>query len=352
MEWRRYIIESRLYHVPLWLAYQYFWFWLFGTTQQLLTLPGMLLFGGYLVGQAGGSYVVIDFLMPRFLSERRYLLFGVLFMLTAGVSTFIIILCYYVALPVDAWERFYASGRFWPATLVSTLNTLTVVLLLKLGRAWVLERQQIRALERENLETELKFLRAQWNPHFLFNTINSIYMLIKKDPDLAAESLARFSDLLRYQLYECNVSWVSLERELQFIQNFIALECLRKSRLKLQSNLEEINTEGQTIAPNILLPFVENAFKYAPTAAEPEVRIRLEHKTEGWQFEVANTFQDQKITLPKAGRIGLQNVRRRLDLTYPNQHALEVKTADGWFRIRLTIREQMDKNKHLYVLQK
>lgn len=338
MEKRKSRWRQRLYHIPLWLGYQYFWFWLFGSTGQFFTLPGMLLFFGYLVAQAGGSYVVIDYLMPRFLSERRYLMFLVFFLLTTLGSTLLIILCYYLSLePFGAWEDFYRSERFLPATLVSTLNTLVLVLLLKLGKAWIVERQQTRELERENLETELKFLRSQWNPHFLFNTINSIYILIKKDPDLAAESLARFSDLLRYQLYECNVPRVPLERELDFIQNFIVLERLRKSRLELSSNLEEVATSGTVIAPNILLPFIENAFKYAPTATEPVVRIRLQHTPECWQFEVGNTFVHQKTGRQDAGGIGLQNVRRRLELLYPEQYELDIQSDDGWFRIALRL---------------
>ncbi|MGF1532715.1 MAG: sensor histidine kinase [Bernardetiaceae bacterium] len=325
-----------LFHLPLWLLYEYFWFWLFDSHDTLLTWPGLQLLLGYLVAHAGGTYIVIYGLVPRLLSRKKYLLFGLSFVAVVGGATGITALGYYISLsPLGSWEDFYDSPRFIPATFASAANTLVLTLLLKLLLSWLRERQRSQALAHENLQNELNFLRAQWNPHFLFNTINTIYFLIKKDPELAADSLARFSDMLRYQLYQCNTPSVPMAREITFLQDFITLERLRKKDFPCQDNLSQVHTEGFEIAPNIFLPFIENAFKYVLTAKQPALSIHLTYTHNRWHLEVKNTFGTAPQTT--VGGIGLANVRRRLDLIYGKDYQLEIETKAGWFIVQLVI---------------
>ncbi|MEM6297760.1 MAG: sensor histidine kinase [Bacteroidota bacterium] len=330
-------LRNKLYHLPLWLIYELFWFWIFGT--RTFNPENVLLFLMYLLAHMGGSYIVIYWLVPKLLPKKKYFLFLFGLLGATAVSTGVLILAYYFLLqPLGAWETFVETGQIISATFASSANTIILVLLLKLGKEWLLQRRQTQEITREKLETELNFLRAQWNPHFLFNTINSIYFLIKKDPDLAAESLVRFSDLLRYQLYECTEERVSLTQEVSFLQNFIALERLRKAALDFTSNLDSVETNGFSIAPNVLLPFVENAFKYAPTATDPKINVCLSEHGENWKFIVQNSFGEaaRKASQAKDHGIGLGNVRRRLELSYPNTFNLDIHQTETEFKTELT----------------
>ncbi|MEM6377889.1 MAG: sensor histidine kinase [Bacteroidota bacterium] len=330
-------LKSKLYHIPLWIAYELFWFWLFGT--RTIEPESILLFLAYLVAHTSSSYAVIYGLVPKFLPRKRYFIFVLGLIGVTALATGILILVYYLLLsPFGAWETFVETGQVISATFASNANTIILVLLLKLGKEWLTQRRQTQEITRQKLETELNFLRAQWNPHFLFNTINSIYFLIKKNPDLAAESLVQFSDLLRYQLYECTDEWVSLSQEMSFLQNFIALERLRKTQLTFASNLETLDLSGYSIAPNVLLPFIENAFKYAPTAADPRISICLSEEGDRWKFTVQNSFGTITRRTPqnKDHGIGLSNVKRRLELTYADTFDLNIDQAESEFTIKLT----------------
>ena len=132
-----------------------------------------------------------------------------------------------------------------------------------MAKNWLDAQKRQQLLEKEKLETELKFLKSQFNPHFLFNTINSIFVLINKNPEMASESLVKFSSLMRYQLYECNSNQIPLRNELAYIESFIELESLRQNdNFDLEIKIPKITAETPTVAPFILIPFIENAFKH------------------------------------------------------------------------------------------
>ncbi|MEM9929182.1 MAG: histidine kinase, partial [Bacteroidota bacterium] len=180
------------------------------------------------------------------------------------------------------------------------------------------------------------------NPHFLFNTINSIFVLIHKNPDMASESLAKFSNLLRYQLYECNDNFIPLEMEVQFLQNFFELESLRQEENQ-QVNLQlDLPASGDlVIAPFLLIPFLENAFKHVSQEAQQVNQIWVRMRLTGQELlmEVGNTIsqtptsgQDLRI-----GGIGLQNVQRRLELLYPKRHTLSIEEGDRKYVVRLRL---------------
>ncbi|MEL6652840.1 MAG: histidine kinase, partial [Bacteroidota bacterium] len=201
--------------------------------------------------------------------------------------------------------------------------------------------QRNRMLEQEKLRTELQLLKAQLNPHFLFNAINSIYFLIRKDPDLAEESLAQFSEILRYQLYECNEDSIPVAKEIEYLESYLQLAKLRKGkRVEIHQEIDP-SISNERIAPFLLLPLVENAIKHvsSDTTRENLIWLKLEKVPEGLKFELENTYSD----MPQApgdlhsGGIGLPNVRRRLNLLYPAQHRLEIKKKGDRFRVRMVI---------------
>ena len=236
---------------------------------------------------------------------------------------------------VDNFASFYNNSL--PSTLAST----TLAMSIKLTKNWLQTQHRQQLLENEKLETELKFLKYQFNPHFLFNSINSIFFLIHKNPDMASASLAKFSELLRYQLYECNDQQISLGKEISYLENFIELERLRQNNnVQVGFEADDHLPDNLGIAPFILMTFVENAFKHVSKETDGLnwISIKLDIKNNQLELYVVNsTSPDTQTDTLNYGGIGLNNVKRRLDLIYPNQHQLEITPGENRFEIRLQL---------------
>jgi LytS/YehU family sensor histidine kinase len=220
---------------------------------------------------------------------------------------------------------------------------MTLAMSVKLTKNWVQTKRKEQILEKEKLETELKFLKSQFNPHFLFNTINSIFVLIHKNPEMASESLAKFSDLLRYQLYECNESQIPLDQELTYLENFIELEKLRQDK-NLRTDLSFTSAHQPSnlmIAPFVLMPFIENAFKHVSQWKEGAnwITMRLHTDRQRLHFTISNSIALHTASREPInyGGIGLKNVQRRLDLLYPEKHLLETRHDHQEFCVSLSL---------------
>ena len=229
--------------------------------------------------------------------------------------------------------------------LPSTAASMTLAMSIKLTKNWIQSRQREQLLEKEKLETELKFLRSQFHPHFLFNTINSIFVLIHKNPDMASEALAKFSDLLRYQLYECNEAEISLRQELTYLENFIELEKLRHDNedLEVQVQLEIPPSNELTIVPFVLISFIENAFKHVSQSKAQPNWIKIKLWLEGLQLHssISNSIAPNTQRIPEEHTdhgLGLQQVRRRLNLLYQETHELHIRQSVFAFQVDLQLR--------------
>jgi sensor histidine kinase YesM len=191
----------------------------------------------YVIFQAIGVYFNLYYLIPKFLEKGKYVQYISLVITTIIGTAILIVPGYYVS----AWlsdKSFFELYQRDPSnylyffkinTLPSSAASMTLGMSVKLAKNWIQTKRREQELEKEKLETELKFLKYQFNPHFLFNSINSIFFLIHKNPDMASASLAKFSDLLRYQLYECNDLQIHLRKEVDYLENFIDLEKLRQN---------------------------------------------------------------------------------------------------------------------------
>jgi LytS/YehU family sensor histidine kinase len=226
---------------------------------------------------------------------------------------------------------------------------MTLAMSVKLTKNWMQAKRKQQHLEKEKLETELKFLKSQMNPHFLFNTINSIFVLIHKNPSMASEALAKFSDLLRYQLYECNEHEIPLRQELTYLENFIELEKLRKnsSNIELMLEIGQNHSSDLVIAPFVLTPFVENAFKHVSQHRDQHnwIKMNLTFDRHNLQFSIANSIplpKDISRELMKHQGIGLKNVKRRLDLIYPQEHELTIEQDNNRFCLTLNLKLHED----------
>lgn len=211
---------------------------------------------------------------------------------------------------------------------------------MKLFLDWFDQRNRAQRLEQEKVAAELQYLKSQINPHFLFNTLNNIYGLAIEKSAKVPALLLKLSDLLSYSLYESGGRFVDIDRELRLIKDFIALEMERSdNRVRVLWEVKEKTLHGIEIAPLLLIPLVENAFKHGTReeTRQAEIAIRLE-KVEGkLLFQVRNTVPESAVQPNADSGIGLANVRRRLDILYPDQHEFLVEKAPHAFSVTLKL---------------
>jgi two-component system, LytTR family, sensor kinase len=351
------LFRYKLHHLPFWFVYHCLW-WTLSTgsisavVNSIFSSPYSLKFLFYLVFQAIGVYFNLYFLIPKFLERGRYVQYIALLLLTIICTAAFIVTGYYASTYV-AGDNFKEVWGIEPDnylhffkinSLPSTVAAMTLAMSIKLTKNWIQANRRQQLLEKEKLETELKFLKSQFNPHFLFNTINSIFVLIHKNPAMASDSLAKFSDLLRYQLYECNEQQIPLDQELTYLENFIELQKLREDHdhIELTLQIDRQRARDLTIAPFVLIPFIENAFKHVSRRKGQRnwIKMNLRFDQHHLQFDIANSvsahFGSSKEFIHHSG-IGLKNVQRRLDLVYPAMHTLTIHRDEDQFRVTLKL---------------
>jgi len=209
---------------------------------------------------------------------------------------------------------------------------------IKMSRFRQASRLREQQLIQEKLQSELKFLRAQTNPHFLFNTLNSTYALARKEAPRTAEALMRLSKLLRFILYDCAKPQIPLSDEAKVIRDLIELEKLRYGDRLRVTYEEQIDDPSQPIAPLLLLPFVENAFKHgaSETRFASGIAIRLHLENGRLHFEVRNDKEPDEAGAETEG-LGLRNVQRQLELLYPGAYELKIDAGQREFCVNLLI---------------
>jgi len=351
---QNWLFKYKLYHIPFWCVYHYFW-WVIAVGDPLVAASSMffsaytvkILF--YVIFQALAVYFNLYFLIPRYLEKNRLTEYVIYLAITIICASSLINTGYYLSAFLahcTITKMFGAEAgsffHFFNTSLPSTLASMTLAMSIKLTKNWIQAERKQQIMEKEKLETELKFLKYQFNPHFLFNSINSIFFLIHKNPDMASDSLAKFSGLLRYQLYECNDQQISLDKEITYLKNFIELEKLRQNNnIEVIFEVEQPSTEYWGIAPFILMTFVENAFKHVSKHSDSPNWISIKLSTNEGQLDLLitnSTSPDEANEAVTYGGIGLKNVQRRLDLVYPGQYELEIQHTDNCFEVKLRLK--------------
>ena len=238
----------------------------------------------------------------------------------------------------EAWEE---MAVLEPKRILSSLLDIGFVtggaVAIKLFRLYLQGREREKNLHKERLEAELKFLRTQTNPHFLFNTLNNIYALARKKSDETADVVMKLSKILRFMLYESRKDRISIEEDIRILEDYLELERIRyNERLSVSFN-KSIDNATTPIVPLILLPFIENAFKHgaSETRFNSFINIDLTLEKGILNFIVENSKEDHNEGLVKEN-IGLGNVRRQLELIYAD-HALQVKSGTDRFLVNLSI---------------
>jgi two-component system, LytTR family, sensor kinase len=287
------------------------------------------------------SFYAIYFAFPRIAAMKNKILVFV----AAVIMIFIIM---GVRLPID-WCFWKYIGHLPEKEMVFqwvwVWNELRLVVIT--GIYAILIRFMINAFETQKLRDELinqrqagelALLKSQVNPHFLFNTLNNIYSLVYNKSDEAPEAVMKFSSIMRYVLYDASAESVLLEKEIEYLRSFIELQKLRFKQPEFVLLNIDGNTDGITIAPMLLIPFVENAFKHGSKNHQPGITIHLHIENHLIRFEVSNYIRNNQQTTEKQfGVLGLSNLRRRLDLIYPGKYNLVIKEENDQFFVNLLI---------------
>ncbi len=209
---------------------------------------------------------------------------------------------------------------------------------------YINEKDKQKELEKKNLQSELNLLRSQINPHFLFNTLNNIDALLRKNPEQASELLIKLSVQMRYMLYDSNTEKISLHSEIEFIKDYISLQKLRIKNQKAVTFILNGEFKNRIIAPMLFIPFIENAFKHCTKKEQAgAIQINIAENEDQLLFFTSNLYDPDNTGIKnKKGGIGLDLVKRRLTLIYPDKHFLEIMDENNRYTVTLTI--QLDGN--------
>lgn len=234
-----------------------------------------------------------------------------------------------------------SDNHFLSAVSLTTVYYLLIFALGQTLKATIMgiEKRKFKSdLEREEIKTQLELIKSQINPHFLFNTLNNIDILITDDPEKASQYLKQLSDILRYNLYETKSEIIPLIKEVENIKKFLDLQKIRTLNQKFVNFTVDGEIEGNNIAPMVFLPFIENAFKYATNKKIENavmIQIIVDHQT--LVFECNNHIGNQNDIDSNASGLGLKLVMKRLDLIYKNNYTLEHNSETNWYRVKLKI---------------
>jgi two-component system LytT family sensor kinase len=339
-----FLIRYKLHHLLIWTVLFGIWYYFrfqdypsrpIAITTTLLKVADLALM----------VYLTNYLLIPQLLYKREYFLFTFLFLaLVFGGSIGKMWIEGQIMHDPAQFSLFnsHFKARFYDNVIPHYLLVATgasIKLLLDYARA----QRRLGEMAKEKAEAELNFLKSQINPHFLFNSLNSVYFLIDKNNSEARGALHTFSGMLRYQLYECNGEEIPVEKEIAYLKNFVDLQKLRREapddiRFEYTASVKDFS-----IPPFLLIPFVENAFKHLSHfsgAKKNEVVIEADRHNGKFIFTVVNSTEHIKRQ-ENAGGIGLKNVRRRLELLYPERHVLNIYEQDQRFSVRL----ELDLNK-------
>ncbi len=376
MKHSRFIFSNEFkYRLRRHLAFWIFW-WLFqgflysflfidSNSYGLRLLDSMLESLIFMTVHISLSYALMYFVIPKYVLTQRYRLAAVwtvlFFFLSACLSSLL-------AISIIRYIRNSLLGMDY-AIMQTTLVNIHFSLMaglrgsitiggiaaaIKLMKYWYVKEQRNLELQRENLESQLQILKAQVHPHFLFNTLNNIYSYTQNTSPEASKLVMGLSDILRYMLYDCNQPTVPLSKELNMLEEFISLEKIRYgNRLELHTDLPR-NTQNLYIAPLLLIPFVENCFKHglSDVLEQPWLSMTISITGREMTMKLVNGKPPGTSRQTDSHGIGISNVRKRLELLYPDQHELIINEEEEVFIVNLKLQLERKKPNAESFLQK
>ena len=332
------LLKYKLHHVFFWMLVFGVWYMLrvddYPTPQKAFAVTLIKV-----VDLAAMIYVTNYLLIPQLLYKKKYVWFVVAFIATILTSS---------VTKMNILGRLLNNPALydWSHDLKSRLydNIIPHFILVIAGAAIKLMldygklQQRMAETAKEKAEAELNFLKSQINPHFVFNSLNSVYFLIDKTNVAARVTLHKFSDMLRYQLYEMNGDKIPIEKEIQYLRDYMDLQQLRKDeKYSVQFNCAP-SVKGFDIEPLLLVPFVENAFKHISHHNHKANYVKVDlYRANGVFTFLAENSRENQHTTEMHGGIGLSNVKRRLELLYPGKHELKIEKTEDNFSVQLNL---------------
>lgn len=323
-------------HLLFWLVmYMPHWTAFLGIGQERPPAEAVWIYLSVFILDATIVYTNLYLLIPRYFLKGKYWTYIFLTLLLPLANS---IFGASILQWVMSGERVF-KPNFDEAVLsfVLTFNLLMTAVGFNIIKRFLLSQAKLKELETTSLKTELAYLKHQINPHFLFNSLNNIYVQSKTAPSEASESVLQLSDLLRYQLYDCAKEKVNLEAEIEYLQNYLNIDKMRKNKAQIDFVVNG-SPANIKVAPFLFIPFVENALKHGATLNnETKIRIRFDISPEQLVFEIENSKPEQSHNQAIKGGIGLANISRRLDLLYPGKYRLDIDNERNTYKVRMAI---------------
>lgn len=289
------------------------------------------------------TYLILYVILDRVLKQQGNLLLNITWLVLAFGITLLIyraVFVYYIYpvayVGLGRQQEFFKAVSFLFAIMDLGFACGAAIVFRQI-RQQLAGKEKEKLLIKEKLETELKFLKNQTNPHFLFNTLNNIYALARKKSDQTADVVMKLSKILRFMLYESGKPFITIAEEIKLIEDYIDLEKLRYNERLNISFHKRIDDDTQEVSPLLLLPFIENAFKHGVSETRFHSFINIEIYLAGGRLDfMIENAKDETAAAPGRDRIGLGNIRRQLQLMY-SEYDMKTENCPGTFKVMLTI---------------
>lgn len=333
-----------LLHLSFWAVYFSFFFYqiTYARHRQEVVLSRALLDATtHVLIMAGIAYLNYFYFLPRFLRHKNIVRYLLEFILPLALT--ILFHIYVKRLIYGGVENirsgFLYTNRFIIQHSSSVVFIVIFIGMLRFAEDWFQLEARKKEIENEKLAAELRFLKAQINPHFLFNTLNNLYYLAFTQSPNTTVVIDKLSQMMRYMIYDSNLPKVSLKKEIEYMENYISLEKLRLDNQVPISFEVEGNPDPVMIEPFLFITFLENAFKHGVSNAADAswVRASVAVEADVCVYKVENSRLPERETAEGKSGIGLQNLRRRLELSYPGRHELAIRESPGVHSVQLTL---------------
>ena len=314
-------------HILFWVG---LWFGSFSFATQLGLSRGHVMLWSLtdIATQALLTYLNAFIYLPRYFKERKYTLYALTIVVTMAVLTFI-----RMQFLTGVFDRPFGP----PFIFTAGFPMVGFFFISSAGwfvGDWFQSRRREVELVNNQLDAELKFLKLQINPHFLFNTLNNIYSLAYFNDKKTPQAIMKLSDMMRHMIYDSQDKFISLTKEVEFIENFIELQKIKIDNAPDIRFIKSGVSENHTIAPLLFLAFLENSFKHGN---QTPIDIDLKVKKNILHFQISNQVSQKPITQVEKSGVGLMNVKKRLELIYPNRHELIMHSHEGKFTVQLNV---------------
>lgn len=329
-----------LLHVSFWIFY--FTYRVYDVVQHISLERTLMYLSIPTIFNMIASYIHYFFILPPLIRDKKTVAYFIkLIILLAVILATRVLLENYIYAPMTTNEDYYKTLHF-PRVVSTVWDTLTFLIftgMIRFTFDWFELENKKKQLENEKLVAELNYLKAQINPHFLFNTLHNLNYLVYSGSKSATEVIIKLSNIMRYMIYDANKEKVQLKKEIAYMNDYIHLESIRlNQKFDIDFNVKG-NTDHVEIAPLVMLTFLENAFKHGVSDQEENcwIKVKLQVDENFIRYEVSN--KKLKFISPqnlKSG-FGLENVKKRLQLSYPEKHILEISEENNVYKVFLTL---------------